>query len=310
MFGSRSLSIAGAAASNDHAACSGCSLCLLVCPVWRRTHDPRMTPEGRAKALQHGASAAQIADSVQSCTLCGACEPVCPEEIDLVGMTVDLRTRLADGSAVRALQSKMETQAAYPAAPVSASVVLLPGPAMRAQPEALARVAALLGGAPCADDGADIAQALESGVPVPMNRLDAFLVHLRGARTIVVEDGLWMRHLRAWLPKARLSGLGESLSSLAAVRRGLRKTDLYVIESRSYHGDYERLVKHYDRLRAERGCAFNLDLQRIAIPPAGQADWILKGRRVKRIVVERQEDAEAFARHGYPVVHVAELADH
>jgi ferredoxin len=311
MFGSRSLSIVGAAVRNDHAACSGCSLCLLVCPVWRRTHDPRMTPEGRAKALQHGASAAQIADSVQSCTLCGACEPVCPEEIGLVGMTLDLRARLADGATAQALQSKMETKAAYSAAPISASVVLLPGPAMRAQPEALARIAALLGGAPCADDGADIAQAIESGVPVPANRLDAFLAHLRGARTIVVEDGLWMRSLREWLPKARLVGFGESLSSLPAVRRGLRKSDLYVIEPRSYHGDYERLVKHYDRLRAERGCAFNLDLQRIAIPAAGQADWILKGRSVDRIVVERLEDGEAFgSRGGLPVVHVAELADH
>lgn len=310
MFGSRSFSIVGAAARNDHAACSGCSLCLLVCPVWRRTHDPRMTPEGRAKALQHGASAADIATSVQSCTLCGACEPVCPEEIDLMGMTLDLRTRLADGAVVQALQSKMETKAAYPAAPASASDVLLPGPAMGAMPEALARIAALLGGTPCADDGADIAQAIESGVSVPWTRLDSFLVQLRGARTIVVEDGFWKRHLREWLPKARLIGLGEALSSLAAVRRGLRKTDLYVIEPRSYHGDYERLVKHYDRLRAERGCAFNLDLQRIAIPAAGQADWILKGRRVERVVVERQEDAEPFMRHGYPVVHVAELADH
>ena len=27
------------------AACSGCSLCLLVCPVWRRTRDLRFTPE-------------------------------------------------------------------------------------------------------------------------------------------------------------------------------------------------------------------------------------------------------------------------
>ena len=40
----------------DYAACSGCSLCLLVCPVWRRRRDDlRLTPHGRAKALQHGA---------------------------------------------------------------------------------------------------------------------------------------------------------------------------------------------------------------------------------------------------------------
>jgi len=179
-----------------------------------------MTPEGRAKALQHGAVAADLAESIDSCTLCGACEPVCPEEIDLVGMTLDLRTRVADRAAAQAMQSKMEIRAVYPAAAVTASVVLLPGPAMRAMPEVLARIAALLGGTPCPDDGVDISQAIESGMPIPTARLDAFLVHLSGARTIVVEDGLWMRHLRAWLPKVRLAGLGESLSSLAAVRRG------------------------------------------------------------------------------------------
>ena len=105
--------------------------------------------------------------------------------------------------------------------------------------------------------------------------------------------------------------LGEALTNHAAVRRGLSASDLYVIEPRSYHADYERLVNHYDRLRVERGCSTNLDLQRIAIPASGGADWILKGRNVERIVVERMEDANAFMRHGaLPVVHLAELADH
>ena len=77
----------------DHSACCGCSLCLLVCPVWRKTRDLTLTPRGRAKALQHGAAVADIAPSIESCTLCGACEPVCPENIDLVGMIVELRRR-------------------------------------------------------------------------------------------------------------------------------------------------------------------------------------------------------------------------
>jgi ferredoxin len=295
---------------SDHAACSGCSLCLLVCPVWRQTHDPRMTPEGRAKALQNGATAAEIAASVRSCTLCGACEPVCPEEIDLVGMTLDLRARLADTAAIESISQRWPERGARPA-PKAASVVFIPGPALRAKRAAAERVATLVGGVVCEDDGGDIALALEAGVPVADPRRDRFLAGLRSAQRIVVDDGLWLRHLRAWLPGARLIGLGEALSSLDAVRKALRKSDLYVIAPRSYHGDYERLVKHYDRLRMERGCAFNLDLQRIAIPAAGHADWILKGLSVERIVVERLEDVPAFARHDrYPVVHVAELADH
>ena len=273
MFGSTKDVTRGVAARNDHSACSGCSLCLLVCPAWRRTHDPRMTPEGRAKALQHGATAAEVAASVQACTLCGACEPVCPEEIDLVGMTLDLRARLADPAAVEALRARMKQSAGI--APFPARVAFLPGAALRAKPEVMARAAVLLGATASADDGADIAQALEAGVRIPAGRLDGFLAHLRESRTLIVEDGFWMRHLRGWLPRLRLVSLGEALSSLDAVRRGLRKTDLYVIEPRAYHGDYERLVRHYDRMRAERGCAFNLDLQRIAIPAAGQAGWIL-----------------------------------
>ena len=295
---------------NDYAACSGCSLCLLVCPVWRQTHDPRMTPEGRAKALQNGATAAEIATSVQSCTLCGACEPVCPEEIDLVGMTLDLRSRLADTAAMEKESQRGSERDVRPALK-PAPVVIIPGPALRARRAAAERVASLLGGVVCKDDGKDIALALEAGAPVADHRRDRFLAGLRSAQRIVVDDGLWLRHLRAWLPGTRLIGLGEALSSLEAVRKALRKSDLYVIAPRSYHGDYERLVKHYDLLRIERGCAFNLDLQRIAIPAAGQADWILKGLSVERIVVERLEDAAAFARYDrYPVVHVAELADH
>ena len=293
------------------AACSGCSLCLLVCPVWRESRDPRLSPEGRAKALQHGAPAGELAASAKACRLCGACEPVCPERIDLIGMTLDLRARLADTEDVAATQARMKELAACARPPAHATTVFLPGPALRARPDRMEKIASLLGATACADGGEDIAHAVASGIGVPGERLRSFLAHLRGAQSIIVEDGLWMRHLRAWLPGMRLASLGEALGRLDSVRRGLRRTDLYVIEPRAYHGDYERLVRYYDRLGAERGCTFNLDLQRIAIPAAGQADWILKGRTVERIVVERQDDAEPFVALGrYPVVHLADLADH
>ena len=226
-------------------------------------------------------------------------------------MTLGLRTQLAEQSSVAGLHRRMKEVASQPLRPLSAMAALLPGPALRARPQALARITALIGAIPSADDGVDIQAAFQAGIPIPRERLDRFLGHLRACEEVVVEDGLWIRRLREWLPAARIVGLGEVLSNLEAARRSLRRTDLYVIEPRAYHIDYERLVKHYDRLRAERGCAFNLDLQRIAIPAAGQADWILKGLRVERVVVERQEDAEAFVVHGaHPVVHLAELADH
>lgn len=314
---------------NDHAACSGCSLCLLVCPVWRATRDPRMSPEGRAKALQNGATAAEIAGSIQACTLCAACEPVCPERIDLIGMTLQLRRQLGDTPVLQALRMRMAERAERPRASSSPDtpLVLLYGPALGERPAVLARVLALIEGVACEDDGADIALALEAGAAIPAQRLDRFLTPLRMVRTIVVDDGLWLRHLRAWLPRARLMGLGEALSRQDVVRRALRATDLYVIEPRAYHANYERMVKHYNDLRAERGCAFNLDLQRIAIPATArslprrfeqeqsddtaQARWILKGRNVARVVVESAQDRAVFERlGGLAVVHLAELAEH
>ncbi len=296
----------------DHAECSGCSLCLLVCPAWRSAHDPRMTPEGRAKALQHGATAADLAGSLESCVLCGACEPVCPENIDLVGMTLDLRARIADTEAVEATNRRMaEPDTPHAPAGTASDTVLIPGRALSADADALRRALQLIEGTACGDEGADILAAFAAGVPIPPARRERFLKGLRRARTIVVEDGLWLRPLAQWLPGMRVAGLGEALSNLPSVRAGVRKSDLYVIEPRAYHADYERLVKHYDRLRADRDCAFNLDLQRIAIPAAGQAEWILKGLEVDRIVVERLDDAAAFAGAcALPVVHVAQLADH
>ena len=315
------------AGSRRYDACSGCNLCLLVCPVWRRTHDFALTPHGRAKALLAGAAAADIAESVESCTLCAACEPVCPENIGLVAMILDLRRQLAQNEALHAVRTGMDEQAARaPAATHAAAGLLLPGPALRARPATVARAASLLGAGIAEDDGADIALALEAGVPVPAARLERFLQPVRGASKLVVADGLLLRQLKQWLPQAQLASLGVALSSLPRLRRALRGTDLYAIEPRAYHQDFQRMVVHYDALRTASGCTLNLDLQRIAIPAAArslrqrlgleaiddsvQLDWILQGRDVRRIVVESAEDGAAFAQVGnLPVVHLADLAD-
>jgi ferredoxin len=311
--------------------CSGCNLCLLVCPVWRRTHDFALTPHGRAKALQFGAAAGDIADSVLSCTMCAACEPVCPEEIPLVDMTLGLRRQLPLPVQLQNVLARMEEQAGHPmAAHPAEATVLLPDPALRERPGTLARALALLGGAARArladDDGSDIALALEAGCVIPTRRMDRFLGSLRGLRRIVLADGLLSRHLRILLPGPDIIGLGEALSGVPAVRGALRASDLYVIEPRAYHADYQRLVGYYDALRTERSCAINLDLQRIAIPAtarslpqrlgleamddAVQLGWILQGRKISRIVVESAEDGAAFERFSNkPVVHLADLAD-
>jgi ferredoxin len=315
----------------DYASCSGCGLCLLVCPVWRRSRDLGLTPLGRAKALQHGAVAADIAESIQSCTLCAACEPVCPEEIGLIAMTLDLRRQLPLPAPMQSLRTRMDEQTARPPAPRASSfAVLLPGKALRERSATLARTIGQLGGKGKItlrdDDGGDIALALEAGVSIPAHRLERFLQPLRRLKRIVVADGLLLRHLQQWLPRSKIISLGEALSGLAVVRGALRASDLYVIEPRAYHADYQRLVKYYDALRSAAGCVFNLDLQRIAIPAAArslaqrlgleaiddkvQTNWILQGRNITRIVVESIDDGAAFEQvSDCPVVHLADLAD-
>ena len=307
----------------DYPACSGCSLCRLACPMWRNRRDPRFSPEGLAKARESGAAADELAPVLDACTLCGACDPVCPENIDLSGMIMDLRRELPPHPEFMALQADYR-KAAAAAEVAPAGALLLPGAALRAEAGLLARVLELLGLRCATDDGADIALALEVGAAIDPGRRRRFLDMLEG-RTLVVGDGLLLRQLRHWLPGARLQGLGEALGNLNAIRRRIASADFYVIEARAYHADHERLVAHYDALRKESGCAMNLDLQRIAMPPragglswlrAGaaaadleQARWLLQGRSPARIVVEDAAEREVLRRVAdVPVLHLAELA--
>ncbi len=314
----------------DYVACSGCSLCQLVCPVWRQTHDIRLTPHGRAKALQHGATAADMAASIDACTLCGACDPVCPENIDLVAMVLGLRADLArrTPAPLRPLIAPLPGNAAPVSAASGADVQMLPDQGLGADGKRLAQVMQILRAhgevSVAADSGTDIALGLAAGAEIPRERLERFIAPLRGVPRLIVGEGLLCRPLRAWLPAARIAGLGEALSSVPEIRDQLGAGDLYVIAPRAYHADYERLVKYYDGLRKARGCGMNLDLQRIAIPataagfPAGRGDksvecldqarWVIEGRNFTRIVVEDLGDLDLFRRvSGKPVVHLCEL---
>lgn len=305
-----------------HADCSGCGLCVLVCPPWRATRDQEMTPHGRAKALQHGATASDIAASVESCTLCGACEPICPENIPIVDLTLELRRSLC----ADVVDAAPVSVAVDPASPLP--TVFIPDAALRGAPGTLNRTVKALGGegavSVASDDGSDIAAMIESGGLVPEARLGAFLAPLARVSTVIVASGLLMRRLRSWLPKTTIASLGSVLRDRGALK-SLRADDLYVIEPRAFHAEHAGQVLKYDDLRAATGCAMNLDLQRLAISPVAygvrtqgaaptpqdieQAYWIMKGRAVKRVVVEDLADRAAFEAAGMPVVHIADLAD-
>jgi hypothetical protein len=265
-------------------------------------------------------------------------------EIDTVGMTLDLRAQLAEAGefalarAAARMPALARTQGAVqvpghtsergPAQMTASGAWLLPGLALRSDPGLLRRVTAVLakqGVRLAEDDGIDLRIALEAGLPIDAQRRAHFLRPFKGARELIVGDGLLHRPSREWLPGTRVIGLGEALLRLASTRSALRSTDLYVIETRGYHAEFARLVRLYDRLRQTTGCTMNLDLQRAAIPTgagclqaslglggldvAGQTRWIIEGRKVERIVIEDAADRAAFeGTRTLPVVHLAELA--
>jgi ferredoxin len=317
--------------------CNGCNLCLLACPVQRRGHDLTLTPMLRARALQSGATALELAAAIDACLVCGACEPACPEKIPLVPLIQDLRAELRAQRAEAGISEPAWKAPAVPAPKTAAdapfqSTILVPGPALARETALLARVVRALGGpARCAvatDAGHDLADARDAGRPVDPARARRFLAQFAWATT-VIADGALLGLLRQHLAHAHLRGLGEMLLPLRAPRRkALRAGDLLIVESRFFHGDHARLVAFYDRLRQESGCAINLDLQRIAIATGAAS---LQGRRdpaaagcrdlareilavhpaTTRIVLEDPAELPVFAAAaaGRRIVHLADVED-
>ncbi len=318
----------------DFSVCHGCSLCLLVCPIWHQKHDVFLTAKGRAKGLQQGSKCKDLSDSILSCTLCGACEPVCPEQLDVRRIILRLRRQLfiqqkeRYANIVAKVQASFKTISEKNVYQFHHGRVLLAGKHLHEQPDVLARIQRLLGKKVeiASDDAWDIALAVEAGIDIPTQRLEQFLKPLRTAKQVIVTDGILHRSLGLWLPESiDVTNLGQALSQLSAVRKQLQPTDLYIIEERSYHSDYQRLVKYYDTLRQEKQCQFNLDLQRIAVPTTRnsihhelglisvdykqQVEWILSHRNVERVVVEHILDKQAFQSvTALPVIHLAEVA--
>ncbi|MBF0328824.1 MAG: (Fe-S)-binding protein [Nitrospirae bacterium] len=308
--------------------CSGCGVCLLVCPLWRSTGSMAYTRKGRAKAMQGGVAPEDIASSIDACFMCGSCEPACPEGIDIVGMNLEQRRRLNESrSSYPAWYPKNEIHTSSRNSKLpQTNTILMAGRNLDGDIKIVENIVSLLGGdksiAISDDDGRDIAAAVEAGLPVPPERIALFISLLRNAKNLIVSEGILHRQLREWLPAKKVMGIGEALLNIQSIRKALGPDDIFIVESRGYHSDFERLVKFYDRLRKDTGCLMNLDLQRIAIPTgasslrgahnrktAGCSEhsaWILKGRKFKRIVVEDLSDIEVFQEiTDVPVVHLS-----
>ncbi len=311
-------------------ACSGCGICTLSCPVWWETRDVWFTPHGRARALQGGATAEDVADSVFRCRMCGACEPACPEQVDILELVRELRLELTEkGKNPFNVPPSLEPHGSV--AESSARTKgrrLLAGPDLQANPGLLERVVESLGGPSrvhvATDDGCDIAWAYEAGVPLDEDRVGRFLESLGSVRELIVVEGILHGFLREKRPGIRLRGLADALLDNDAIASSLGPRDLLVIDARAYHADHAGLARRFTGLRSRTGCRINLDLQRLAIPTGAESlqargnarrgsetsiAWLLEGRDVDRIVVESPLDLEAL-RHATnaTVVHLASLA--
>jgi Fe-S oxidoreductase len=263
--------------TKDHSHCSGCSLCLLACPVWRQTKDIRLTPHGRAKALQHGASIADLGRSISSCTLCGACEPACPEDLPLVEMVLGLRKRLPLSS-----PGKPEADAAFLARQIECGLPV--------DEERLARFLTEARGAP------RLVVAEPLLIPLLRERLPGIEVVSLGyalSSTPEVRAKLRASDLYVIEPRAFHADYANLLGHYDALRQATgMATNL----------DLQRLAIPTTASSAQHHLALD------TIDAADQARWILEGRSFERVVVEDPADLPVFSQvTDRPVVHLADL---
>jgi len=298
--------------------------------MWQQQRDVQYSPQGLFKALQHNATHDDIAPALFSCLLCGACDILCPENIDITETIKTLRKEAFSHGIEAELNQKITSLLAQPSSElkIEENSIILPGKALRENPMRLTNIQSLLSSeadtALSLDDGDDIALALETGIEISEHRLHSFLEPLQGAKRLYVSNGHLLKSLRQWLPATELFALGHSLSLLSELTKKLNKNDLYLIEARSFHLDHKQKITHYDRLRHQQGCQMNLDLQRNAIPTAGgglnaikpmlesqeQLRWILSGHNIERIIVECSEDGAVMSQAcDLPVLHIADLVE-
>lgn len=311
----------------DYSHCYGCGLCTLVCPVWHQSQDIFSTPHGQAKALQAGADI-QV-ESLFECILCGACESVCPENIGLLQMLIELRRNATvnQNENIDTIQNKSSSSLKIN---YQGNSVLLADNSLLEQSSLLNQTLGLLNNLKLGqviqakDNGNDITHALQAGFEISAQRLEIFLTSIKTAKNIIVSEGLLKIALKKWLPKKNIMSLGYALSHYPDIEKKLGINDIYIIESRAYNADFKQMVTHYDQLKRRSGCQLNLDLQRLAMPTGGikletkcisakfdpqkQSKWILQGKNIERIIVEHIDDGTMLAQvTDKPVIHLAEF---
>jgi heterodisulfide reductase subunit C len=283
----------------------------MVCPVYYQGGSVMETPHGWAKTLQGNDELEQ--DHVFACVLCGACAPLCPQDIDMMQMLIALRQGYDHGDE---LGEKMHERSAQ-----KGKTVLITDRELAQNPDRIEKVMELLGDQHVQlafDQGDDISEAMMQGRKVSHGRLHQFLTSLQPVKKIIISDGLLQKLIKDKLPQIPMESLGRNLSSHTRIRNSISANDYYVIDSQGYHADYTRAVIYYDDMQQKTHCILNRDLHRLAIPTgaqsvaefdhAAQIGWLISGSNAQRIITESLSDYRLLRQHCQQlVVHITEL---
>ncbi|HEY5734300.1 MAG TPA: 4Fe-4S dicluster domain-containing protein [Gammaproteobacteria bacterium] len=295
----------------DASRCHGCGLCAMVCPVYQQGGSVMETPHGWAKTLQGNDELEQ--DQVFACVLCGACAPLCPQDIDMMQMLIALRQGYDH-------EGELGEQS-YEISGQKGKVVLIVDRELAQNPDRIEKALELLGGQHvqlALDQGDDISEAMMQGRKVSHGRLHQFLTSLQPVKKIIISDGLLQKLIKDKLPQIPMESLGRNLSSHTGIRNNIGANDYYVIDSQGYHADYARAVIYYDDMQQQTRCILNRDLHRLAIPTgahavagfdhAAQIRWLMSGSNAQRVIAESLSDYQLLNRHcEQMVVHITEL---
>jgi len=300
-----------AAEKFDVSHCHGCGLCALVCPVYQRGDNVMQTPHGLAKASQWSGELKR--EDAFACILCGACAPLCPQGIDLMQMLVAMRSSFSQRQLLEVLPENPAGQ--------KGEVVFIADRQLTNDQEQQEKVMHQLEGCHVvlsSDQAGDISEAIRSGQVVSFERLHQFLTSLQAVKKIIISDGLLQQLIKSKLPQIPMQSLGELLSSRGKFRQQMKADDFYIMDSQTYHADYDSAVNHYDQLQQETDCQLSHDLHRLAMPTGAEAingfnqkaqiGWLLHGRKVNRIIAESIADYHLLKTHcEQPVLHISEL---
>lgn len=258
----------------DYSSCSGCGVCALVCPVWTHSHDIALTPWGRAKAIQGGATAQEIRNSIDSCLSCGACHTVCPEQINVPEREEELRRQIGRETIAQELPLG------------SARINFFPSSELKAQSERLARLKPVLERLASARELITDNFLWQSKLMKDFPKKKVFgLGHWLLSKNLIqpqLEDGDFY-----WMDAPLFHNQYEQLVA--------------------YYAEVSRKTKCILNWTLHR-TAMPLGADSPFFQRQQQFEWVLHQREIKRIVVESTQDWEWISTHSQvPVVHVLDL---